>query len=484
MAIRTTPTTTRPLDVADIQGNVLRGYRFPVARHCFYHVHDAPLARETLRALLRHVTSAHDEHHEGGRWSHGVKPRSAVNVAFTWRGLEALGVPQPALWGFPEEFRAGMRARAGVLLDFGASAPERWEPLWQGDAVHVAVMIAANGAESRDERAEWLSELVGRYGGLTLVDTQDAAMEQVDGRMREHFGYLDGFGNPDIVGAPGRTRPGRGKLAGRDGWSALAPGEFLLGCRNEAGEVAPTPPPSLLFRNGTFMVYRKLHQNVATFRRFLREEGARYRGGPALLAAKLMGRWPDGTPVMRSPDHPDPEVAADNARNSDFRYGSDPHGRQCPLGAHIRRANPRDALGFDGITVNRRRLIRRGIPYGAYTPDDAPGTDDGEHGLLFIAFMADIAEQFEFVQQQWMNYGNDFALGNDKDFVVGTRSGERERFLVPGDPDRTDHRPTHFCFGLPQFVETRGGDYFFLPSLAGLGVIAGPPAPSMPGIRE
>lgn len=468
---------SRPLDLCEIQGNVIRGYRFPVARHLFLRVQHAAGARVTVRELLPHVTTAQDRHHDGGHWSHGVKPRSALNVAFTWRGLEALGVPQPALWAFPPEFRAGMRARADVLVDIGHNAPARWDAIWQGDDVHMALMLNAATPAALDEREAWLLALVSRHHGFLLVGRQDAAMETDNGRMREHFGFLDGFGNPEIAGAPGRSRPGRGKISGRNGWAPLAPGEFLLGYRNEAGEVAPTPQPSLLFRNGTFMVYRKLHQNVGTFRRFLREEGARYPGGPALLAAKLMGRWPDGTPLALSPDHPDPRLADDDQRNTDFRYGDDPQGARCPLGAHTRRANPRDGLGFGGLTVNRRRIIRRGIPYGAYTPPDAPGDDHGEHGLLFIAFMADFAEQFEFIQQQWMNYGNDFALGNDADPVVATRTGVaasgRARHLITGDAVH----PTYSCVGLPQFVETRGGDYFFVPALAALDIIAGP-APS------
>lgn len=466
-----------------MQGNVLRGYRFSIATHRFYRVTDMERARDTVRALISRVTTAEDEHHEGGCWSEGVKPRSALNIAFTWRGLEALGVPQPALWAYPEEFRAGMQARAHVLVDLDRSAPEHWETLWRESQVHVVVMLMANTPASLDERLQELHELVQHHNGLHEVGSQDAAMETVDGKMREHFGYLDGFGNPDIAGAPGHMRPGRGKLNGKKGWAPLAAGEFVLGQRNEAGEVAPTPQPSMLFRNGTFMVYRKLHQNVATFRRFIQEEGARYAGGPELLAAKLMGRWPDGTPLMHSPDHPDAELAADNMRNTDFRYSGDPHGAVCPLGAHIRRANPRDGIGFDGVTVNRRRIIRRGLPYGEYTPPDAPGDDNAQQGLLFIAYVASIAEQFEFVQQQWMNYGNDFALGNDKDVVVGARTSDRDRLLIGGDPARPDRRPTHFCFGLPQFVETRGGDYFFLPSLAGLGVIAGAPTHTLPESR-
>ena len=187
----------------------------------------------------------------------------------------------------------------------------------------------------------------------------------------------------------------------------------------------------------------------------------------------MVGRWPDGTPLELSPHHPDPEIVEDPDRNTSFIYANDPQGARCPMGAHIRRANPRDALGFGGLLVNRRRIIRRGIPYGAYTPPNALGDDRAEHGLIFIAFNASISQQFEFVQQQWMNYGNDFNQGNDKDPLVGNHI-ERDKLLIPGDATSPTQHPTRLCVGLPTFVETRGGDYFFMPSLAGLGVICGP----------
>ena len=466
-------TTAHRLDCADIQGNILRGYSLAVARHCFYRVTNATRARGLLASLLPEVTTAEDERKDGAKWSDGSKPHSTLNIAMTYAGLAALGVPEPALFAFPPEFRVGMRARAKVLVDRGPSAPENWDALWREDPVHLVLLINAPNQRALNERYDALRARIDESDSVTLAGIQDAAMRLIDGRMQEHFGFIDGFGNPDVAGAPGLTRPGRGKLLPNGKWSPLAPGEFLLGSRNEAGETAPTPQPSLLFRNGTFMVYRKLHQNVATFRRYLRDEGERLGISPDFLGAKMVGRWPDGTPLELSPHHPDPEIVEDPNRNTDFVYANDLQGARCPMGAHIRRANPRDALGFGGLLVNRRRIIRRGIPYGAYTPPNAVGDDGTEHGLIFIAFNASISQQFEFVQQQWMNYGNDFNQGNDKDPLVGNHI-ERDKLLIPGDASSPAQHPTRLCVGLPTFVETRGGDYFFMPSLAGLGVICGP----------
>ena len=470
-------TTSSPhrLDWADIQGNVLRGYNLPVARHCFYRVTEAVHARELIASLIAEVTTAEDQRSDGGKWSEGTKPHSTLNVAFTYSGLAALGVPEPALFAFPPEFRVGMRGRTRVLIDRGPSAFENWDQLWREEAVHVVLMLYAPNTRALGERYDALKERIIDRGGLTLAGLQDCAMRLIDGRMQEHFGYIDGFGNPDVAGAPGKTRPGRGKVTSDGTWEPVAPGGFLLGSEDEAGETVPTPQPSLMFRNGTFMVYRKLHQNVATFRRFIRDESNRLGIAPELLAAKMVGRWPDGTPIELSPERPDPEIVNDPNQNTNFMYGNDPQGARCPLGAHIRRANPRDSLGFGGVLVNPRRIIRRGIPYGAYTPPNAVGDDRAEHGLIFIAFNASISQQFEFVQQQWMNYGNDFNQGNDKDPLVGNHL-ERDKLLIPGNASQHGAHRTHVCVGLPMFVETRGGDYFFMPSLAGLGVICNAPS--------
>jgi len=227
--------------------------------------------------------------------------------------------------------------------------------------------------------------------------------------------------------------------------------------------------PHLLGSNGTFMVYRKLHENVATFRAYLEEHGAHYAGGKEKLAAKFVGRWRDGTPVELSPDRPDPALVADPNRSTDFRYGGDGDGARCPLGAHIRRAHPRDAFGFDGKLVNRRRITRRGLPYGTYTPADQPARDEDEHGVIFMVLNASIFRQFEFVHQQWIEYGNDARQGSDKDLMLGNHGGHGKS-MIQGSTD--PQNPPFLCARLPNFVELRGGDYFFIPSMTALRLIA------------
>ena len=265
-----------------------------------------------------------------------------------------------------------------------------------------------------------------------------------------------------------KSQPGQGKLNEDGTWSPLATGELLLGYVDEAGELPVAPIPHILSSNGTFMVYRKLQQNVGVFREYLDRWAAVYSGGREKLAAKFIGRWRDGTPVEISPDKPDLELAMDPGRNTNFTYGNDPSGSRCPVGGHIRRANPRDAFGFYGRLINRRRITRRGLPYGDYVPEGV-AVPESERGIIFIVLNASIARQFEFVQQQWIEYGNDAHLGNEKDLLMGNHGGTG-RAMIQGDG--TKENSPLLCTHLPNFVELKGGEYFFVPSMTALGMMA------------
>ena len=215
------------------------------------------------------------------------------------------------------------------------------------------------------------------------------------------------------------------------------------------------------------MVYRKLAMDAAAFRRFIATEGEKYPGGAAQLAAKIVGRWPDGTPLSVSPDHPDTAISGDPARINDFSYAGDPHGLRCPAGAHIRRANPRDSIGFfDGRLSNRHRIVRRGRAYGRPLPPGVLEDDGEERGLIFVCFQADIWRQFETIQALWINDGDPFGLGRDKDFLVGEPHDTAGKMTIPG-------HPPYFLKPQPRLVTMRGGEYLFQPSMTGLRWLAG-----------
>jgi Dyp-type peroxidase family len=452
------------IDVSDIQGFSLKGYNFPRARYLLLELLHHEMARDFVKRLLPVITT-------GERWDINNKPMSTVNLAFTHKGLIRLQLPLESLLSFPVEFQQGMKARGEILYDTGKNGPAHWDPVWQQDRVHAWLAVNARTSEALEERCAAMQQLMTETSGARLLQAQDACAIYLKDKpsTQEHFGYTDGFGNPDFQGAERECIPGQGKLTSDGRWEALATGEFLLGYADEAGELPVAPIPHLLGRNGTFIVYRKLHQNVATFRNYLEEKGKLYSGGKEKLAAKFVGRWRDGTPIELSPDQPNPSIVADKNRNTDFTYEGDPAGVRCPIGAHIRRSHPRDAFGFNGGLVNRRRIMRRGLPYGEYVPEGQPVRDEDDRGIIFMALNASIFRQFEFVQQQWIEYGNDSHLGNDKDPLVANHDGTG-KFMVQGTTDPKN--PSFLCGGLPSFVELRGGDYFFIPSLTALAMIS------------
>jgi Dyp-type peroxidase family len=452
------------IDVSDIQGFALKGYNFPCARYFLLSLGEPKAARAWLLELLKVVTT-------GERWDIHNKPATAVNIAFTCPGLVQRGLPLASLLSFPLEFQQGMRARGDILGDLGRNGPAHWDRVWQEGQVHAWLAVNARSSLALEKCSRDMQDLLAQTQGARVLEPQDAGAISIGDEVtaKEHFGYTDGFGNPDFKGAQRECVPGQGKLTENGGWEALATGEFLLGYADEAGELPVAPIPHLLGRNGTFMVYRKLHQNVAAFRAYLDAKGSQYPGGKEKLAAKFVGRWRDGTPLELSPGRPDPAIVKDDTKNTNFTYGADLAGTRCPIGAHIRRAHPRDAFGFNGGLVNRRRVMRRGLPYGQYVPEGQPVSDADDRGIIFMALNASIFRQFEFVQQQWMEYGNDAHQGNDKDLLVGNHNG-KDRFVVQGTTDPAN--PPFICGGLTNFVELRGGDYFFMPSLTALAMMA------------
>jgi Dyp-type peroxidase family len=468
------PVTAAALDLTDVQGLTLYAYgRLRAARHVLLHAAEGALARRWLGELAGRVTSAAVRAGE-----------TAVNVALTAPGLAAIGLPAEALAGFSLEFTEGIVSphRSRILGDVEESSPERWA--WGGpggERVDALLLLFAT-----DERA--LADLVrvsvrgAEAAGLRVVATLDT----VDLGDVEHFGFRDGISQPAIAGS--------GRAGGA--LDTIQPGELLLGYVNEHGQVterptlAPAADPAAVLprdpatgradlgRNGAYLVARQLRQDVRGFWRWADGEtraadGTADPDALALLASKVVGRWPSGAPLLLAPERDDPTLS----RANDFAYHeADPYGWRCPVGAHVRRANPRDSLeprpGTDrSIAVGRRhRLVRRGREYG---PAVAPGTlldaaDDGvDRGLHFICLCADIARQFEFIQSTWVMSPKFAGLHADDDPLLGGRAGGGGEFRVQGRPVRRR------MLGLPRFVTVRGGGYFFLPGLRALRYLGG-----------
>jgi len=383
----------------------------------------------------------------GGRRAQGEP--FAMTIGFSKHGLTALGVPYRWNAKFVEDaFGKGMSSRAEVLGDTGNSEPERWAPGWRRtEDLHVALWIIARGEDAlEDARARAIDEFASTTTRVVEVET-----ERLPGAV-EHFGFVDGLGDPWIDRVPRTSekkepdrkddRRGGGALNRRGKWRRIALGEFVLAHVDETGDVFPVPDPPEVFAGGTFMVVRQLEQNVTAFNQF---SGGRW-------GEYLVGRKDNGTPLAA----PDPKTAVPD---KEFRYGEDPEGMYCPRGAHIRRANPRDSAGFRTTQTARRRLIRRGMTY--VEGGDAP---DRGRGLLFVAYNARIAEQFEFVQSQWLNTGTVLGLGSDPDVIAGSWPEKERRTvtLIDRATGRVEVRAA------PRLVRVRGGEYFFVPSLSGL----------------
>lgn len=275
---------------------------------------------------------------------------------------------------------------------------------------------------------------------------------------REHFGFRDGVSQPFLDLNLGAPAPGGG-TPHRDGsWKPVAPGEIYLGAPDEDGLIALQPFNKKLSFGGTYLVFRKLEQDVPGFRSFLAKQHDS-KADQNRLAAQMVGRWPDGAPVVRHP-HADAEVNGVTGEGSlnDFRYHSeDPHGRCCPIGSHIRRTNPRDTGGRDD--VKRHRMMRRGISYGGpLLPSESIG-DGRKRGMYFICLNSKIDLQFELVQREWINGGEFLGqVGAGRCPLTGTNLGTRQDEFLAADAIAP-------IVNIPAFVRNKGGEYFFVPSL-------------------
>ncbi len=435
------------LELADIQGTVLRNRPMPyVGTYLLFRVDDREQARMLLRRILPHITSALSwQAPADGAW---------INLVFTHQGLQKLGLPNEILQGFPLEFRVSMRERKEALGDVGESDPANWDLCGDEVTFDIGLFLMAPDQAGLNEKLAIGHHALAGLNGLVLVSRLDVG---VPPNMREHFGYTDGISRPFIEGQGGTPLPGQG--------DPIKAGEFVLGYLNELGEVATGPGPEQLWRNGTYLSIRKVHQNVALFRRFLADNG-RTEFGEELLAAKMVGRWRSGCPLALSPHQDNPDLVKDPQKNNAFAYyDDDPKGVKTPLGSHIRRCNPRDALKDSIVNARLHRLLRRGSAYGPMLPEGVLEDDGLSRGIVLAFVNANPGRQFEFVQSQWINDGDFISAGSDKDPVIGTHGGNGS-YTYPAKPVRKR------LVGLPSFVVTKGGEHVFLPSISGIAWIA------------
>lgn len=430
----------------------------------------------------------------------------AMTVAFGPGGLRQLGLDEgiddDPLRTFPIAFRHGMGnpGRARILDDRGDDAPKKWEWGSENKPADAVIVCYAKERESLDtEIADIKRKTIG--AGMTVVaelplavnrdppntNAKSSTAGERDDRPErspayEHFGFADGISQPIVRGT---TRASRGAAP----MHLVAPGEFLFGYRDEHGFYPSSPsvsasrdrsailsqvrrsrlipglppPPRDFGRNGSFLVVRQFEQHVDIFNNYCKSAATRVAketGDRSItadwVAAKMLGRWRNGSSLVRNPDQPGRII------DNNFALGAeDPQGHRCPIGAHIRRSNPRDSLGEDRDTqINigkRHRILRVGRTY-----EKKDETGKLEKGLLFMCLNADIERQYEFMQQTWVSSVSFQGLAGEKDPTIGAREGGGGQFSIPSWEKVTTLRE------MPQFVTTKGGGYFFMPSRSSL----------------
>jgi Dyp-type peroxidase family len=435
------------LDLTEIQATILRPRPAPYfGTHVLLRVNDAQAGRAFLRRLTPHVDSA------AGWWS-AVTPWLEVGISYA--GLEALGVRQDSLQSFPEAFREGMAARARHLGDVGRNDPNNWDQPYGSGEVHIGVSAFSDSEENRRRTLGIAREQFEGFSGVSVLAMQDFGAQPGD---LNSLGYKDGIDQPAIEGSGVDPLPGQGR--------PIKAGEFILGYPGEAEFPLPMPQPDILGRNGTYVGFRKYQSRVGAFNRFLRANGSTEEERE-LIAAKLVGRWRSGAPLVLAPNVDDPVLGADPQRNNDFDYANDPRGLQVPFGCHIRRMNPRDTKLTRLTDVNLHRLIRRGTTYGPPYDPNALAKEDDEvpRGAIFLFISAKAMATIEFLQQEWVNDGNFIGIGDERDPIIGLQD-EGAIFTIQKEPVR---RHIH---GIETFNVLRGGEYFFLPSLSALNWLA------------
>lgn len=538
---------TLPKDaLAQIQAIVFRAWKdFAWSAYHFVELStDQAKARAYVEELRSQVAWA-DTKNPGMVTAKGRTFQAPLHVALTTNGLWRLGLDRETLDLFPYEAKAGMERRARVIGDpieipeavdetfdqyesyamkydaakgVGKPQPKEWTTDLR--TCDVMVLLFARSKEELELLLDECQDRARRHGATPLSDERAAEWSDF-----EPFGFADGVSQPAIMGQPPKATaepmdpdPDAGANGPAERGASknlIAAGEIVLGYKNEYTELPQSPRVADgahrgfdLGKNGTFLVFRKLEQDVDGFWRTFLELGRRWRGQPVSkhgekipdneidaalwCASRTMGRWPNGNSVMRGPMAEGP-TDGPTVRNQ-FTYLDDKEGMRCPIGSHVRRANPRDQRDADDVdsswkVVRRHRVIRRGRSYGEQLrsarasiqrvaqPGEPPFA--GNSGLLFVCLQANITHGFEFVQQIWNNNPAFHGLYQEPDIIAGPGGG---RFTIPAEPMRIelkrktpkpDAKPKEDAYGLPCFVTARGGGYFFVPSRDALDVLLG-----------
>ena len=522
---RATSVTEPVLDIHDIQGNILTAFNKDHQRLIALRLRSIPDARRWLRRILPHINSLAEVHHYNalyrmqrarlGHTPHGLAA-TWMNLAFSHGGLAQLTSIADA-GDLPDlSFTAGLAARAGFIGDAvppgGSDPTANWVVGGASKPVDIFMILAGDDDTALKSMVDRLrpGPRDGAGAPETVWEEQGDARHDLPGH--EHFGFKDGISQPGVRGLLSKRpkiylterrlkppAPGEIEFA-KPGQPLIWPGHFVLGYPfgniNDGSRQEAEPLKRKWHKNGSFLVFRRLEQNVAAFAAFLATESARlallpgFAGlTPEHLGAMMVGRWPSGAPISRAPEGDDLKLAKDPLSNNDFLFTVDTpapaflpgagktagdfaramegsNGPICPHAGHIFKMNPRDFatnLGPDFDTLSRR-ILRRGIPFGPPLSKPLGGDDGVSRGLHFICYQASIVNQFETLQQNWANSDGAPKAGGH-DLIIGqTPTGARSMDLtaiVRGQQGDATTAPI-------QWVTPTGGGYFFAPSIAAI----------------
>jgi len=465
------------LELSEIQAYLFKDYKeMGSSKYYLLQVKDATAAKKFLAEIAESITHANAPVNE-----------TCLNIGFTSKGLIALGYNnEENMHTFSREFREGIVTahRQRLLGDFDSSDPSKWQ--WGGpnnDQVDLILMVFGKNDPIAENYFQSLKQKFEQ--GLSVVHILNGKPLPND---REHFGFRDGISQPVIKGS---------NVAAAGNNNDIDAGEFVLGYKNEYGVYPDAPlvkiaqgnldllsnnpggyenksigkPFKDMGLNGTYFVLRQLEQNVNGYWSFIKkqtidENGKSNNEEATKIAAKMMGRWPGGAPLIK---HPEKDPGGDSDDNSFSYKHQDEDGEKCPFGSHIRRMNPRDQFeespaGISLKLTRRHRIIRRVRSYGEDFIGSAENhMPDGEVGLLFGCFNANISKQFEFIQYTWANSPKFKRLYDDPDPIIGVRecpaAGVKQNFTIP------QKNANKVIPNLQSFVTVKGGAYFFFPSV-------------------
>jgi len=521
------------LEVNQIQGNIFAGFNKDNQSLIFLEIHEPTKFKLWLRAITPFVATT-EEVLQFNRLFKLIRSRRKVesravlstwlNIAFSFKGLKVLN--DEASKFRDEAFKAGLAKRSQSLNDpsEGAGFQKNWLIGGEDNEADLLLILASDSIEELAlavRRVEsWIyegAELNGEMvpSGAAVIFKQKGATLPSPLTGHEHFGFLDGVSQPGIRGTVGNTKelitprqnpadPNQGK----PGQDRLWPGEFVFGYPGQDPEDAhkkgdPKSEGPSWSKNGSFLVFRRLRQDVGGFHEFLKREGDRLKLGPELFGAKCVGRWASGTPIERASKADNLKMSRDDCANNAFDFQEatvptkpkpdsgqcadnfpeslakeDKDGLVCPFAGHIRKAYPRDDNSSDPKKVplpneadtETHRLLRRGVPFGdPFDPTVIP--DDGNRGLLFLSYQTSIENQFEFVIKNWVNSPDFKDPGSGHDPILGQseKDRNRERFfsikLANGEQQTIRLEK--------DLVIPTGGGYYFSPSIRALEILSG-----------